>query len=86
MPAQILTVDFTNKVLLEHLSVPKITRLTCDCCHKTYKHIEDSPDNTQFIEFNKEVVMASGKQKANIVVRVCKGCCLQLGEMFKEGV
>lgn len=83
MPAQILTVDFINKVRLEHLCIPKITRLKCDCCSVTYKHIEDSPDNMQFVEFNKEVVMTSGKQKANIVVRVCRTCCLQLGEMFK---
>lgn len=86
MPARIYAVDFTNKVLLEGQCVPKVTRLTCDCCHKTYKHIEDSPDNMQFVEFNKEVVMASGKNKANIVVRVCKVCCVQLGEMFWEDV
>lgn len=83
MPAIILTVDFTNKVLLEEQCIPKVTRLKCDCCGVTYKHVEDASDNMQFVEFNKEIVMASGKQKANIVVRVCKGCCLQLGEMFK---
>lgn len=85
MPARVYQVDFQNKVLLEEHCIPKVTRLRCDCCSVTYKHIEDSPDNTQFVEFNKEVVMASGKQKANIVVRVCKGCCIQLGKMFKEG-
>lgn len=86
MPATILTVDFKNKVLLEHESIPKITRITCDVCHKTYKHTEGSSDNMQFVEFNKEVVMASGKQKSSIVVRVCRTCCIQLGEMFEEGV
>lgn len=83
MPARVYTVDFTNKVLLEEQSIPKITRLKCDCCGVTYKHIEDSPDNMQFVEFSKEVVMASGKNKANITVRVCRTCCVQLGEMFK---
>lgn len=86
MPATILTVDFQNKVLLEEQSIPKITRPRCDCCGKTYKHVEGNPDNMNFVEFNKEVVMASGKNKANIVVRVCKVCCIQLGEMFGEGV
>lgn len=83
MPAQILTVDFKNKALLEHESIPKITRITCDACHKTYKHVEGASDNMQMVEFSKEVVMQSGKNKANITVRVCKGCCIQLGEMFK---
>lgn len=86
MPAQILTVDFKNKVLLEHECVPKLSRITCDVCHKIYKHTEGASDNMQMVEFAKEVVMASGKSKANITVRVCKSCCVQLGEMFKEGV
>ena len=86
MPAQILTVDFKNKVLLEHESIPKITRITCDVCHKTYKHVEDASDNMQMVEFSKEVVMQSGKNKVSITVRVCRSCCVQLGEMFKEGI
>lgn len=82
MPARIYAVDFTNKVLLEEQSIPKITRPRCDCCGKTYKHVEDADDNMQFVEFNKEVITVSGKQKSNIIVRVCKVCCIQLGEMF----
>lgn len=83
MATQILTVDFQNKVLLEEQSIPKITRITCDVCHKTYKHVEGASDNMQMVEFAKEVVMAGGKNKASITVRVCRSCCVQLGEMFK---
>lgn len=86
MPARVYQVDFQNKVLLEEQSIPKITRLRCDVCSTTHKHVEDSPDNMQMVEFAKEVVMASGKSKASITVRVCRSCCVQLGEMFGEGV